>query len=135
MIYKEYYGKIYRYTSQSNVLVYICEADDDIAKWEQKMADAGARKATVEEMLSIGDDVKQTGYDEPILMPDDEEKFEKLNEDEGYPDLPMDILPDMPYSSKDKEPELTNEELSMSVMEDLLSLQDVVVADDDHCLS
>jgi hypothetical protein len=109
---------------------YICEAEDDIAKWEQKMKDAGARRATVEEMLSIGDnvddddDVKQTGYCEHILMPDDEERLKEIDEEEGYPDLPMDILPQM-----------TDEELKNSIIEDLCSLQEVVVADDDHCLS
>jgi len=127
-MYKEYFGKIYKCCSQSNVLKYICESDDDIAKWEQKMKDAGARRATVEEMLAIGDnvddDVKQTGYDEPILMSDDEEKLKKIDEEDGYPDLPMDILPQM-----------TDKELADRFAEDLCSLQDVVVADDEYCLS
>jgi hypothetical protein len=113
--YEEIFGSIYRRTSCSNVLTYICEKGDDIAIWEQRMADAGAEKATTHDMIGIWDDafneteklldadLPNTGYCEHILMPDDEEKFEKLNEEEGYPDLPMDILPDREYVLHDVE--------------------------------
>jgi len=78
-------------------LKYICEKGDDIAIWEQRMADADAEKATTKDMLSIGDeewneteklldaDLPNTGYCVPILQ--DRDYVDKY-------DLPMDILPD-----------------------------------------
>lgn len=59
--YQEIYGGIYKVTPGSNVYKYMCSADDDIAKWQIKMDDMGAERATVEDMLTLDDDEPQTG--------------------------------------------------------------------------
>ena len=49
------YGKVYERTSGSTVLKYICE-DDEVEKWQAWADEAGARRGTMEDALSLGDE-------------------------------------------------------------------------------
>ena len=56
MEYKNIEGKIYKLTAESNLFEYVGDEDDTSFNWNIWADKIGAKRGTVDDMLSIGDD-------------------------------------------------------------------------------